>query len=261
MSLTTTTDKLTLTNSNKYVELVREAKTGTKTQDCSTQQLSVMLIFVYELIGLKKANYPDKTSSMVLFNTLQRDQGNLYITEIKIGFELYVAGKLDVDTKHYQSIDSIFLNTVLNAYKKYKQTDINKHLIEQSEDKQPTEEEKHSRISMAIIEHFEYFKEKKEMKEYQCWQFEVLEKQGILTLSDERKIEIGASCKEPYKKLLEQRREAASKRNDKEEIKSIIEKLMQPQKDNGFRNFCQEQALKNYFTELIEMDAHIKDFI
>lgn len=86
------------------------------------QPLKDVLKYVFSLIGLKGINYPNEfDTTMVLIPFIKDKLGLFTVADIKVAFQMAVAGELgEIDLKHYQTFNSIYLSDVMKAYKVYK---------------------------------------------------------------------------------------------------------------------------------------------
>lgn len=78
-------------------------------------ELRQVLVVAYTLTGL--TNYPTEAQDVVLLNFMRSNYGTFALKEITVAFELAVAGKIDVDTNHFQQFSSAYFARVMNAYK------------------------------------------------------------------------------------------------------------------------------------------------
>ena len=76
---------------------------------------NIKIAFV--LIGLRNLPSPEETAVLVDF--LRFSYPNFATGEIRLAFQLAVAGKLDVDPSHYESFSSMYVSKILNSYRRY----------------------------------------------------------------------------------------------------------------------------------------------
>lgn len=86
-----------------------------KTADIDEIKNNIKIAFV--LIGLRNLPTPEETAVLVDF--LRFSYPTFATGEIRVAFQLAVAGKLDVDPAHYESFSSMYISKILNAYKRY----------------------------------------------------------------------------------------------------------------------------------------------
>lgn len=81
--------------------------------------LGVSIVKIIYMIGVK--DLPTEDFRDFLVKTLCKNFPNFTLTEFSKAFVFASTGKLtDVDVKHYQSFDLIYVSSILNAYKKYR---------------------------------------------------------------------------------------------------------------------------------------------
>lgn len=240
------------------MQVVRQARESKKISECTDVEITAVMMLAYDLIGLRKNNWPDETSDMVLLNNIKRFSGNMRVDEIKTAFEFGVSGKLNCDMKHYQSFDCVFLNSVLNEYKTYNRIHVNSKLIEPVEEKQLSAQDKLSSVKQGIIENFVLFKETGEIGQFTAWQFAELWKMGVIKFTDERISQMKKDCIEPFRELM-----AAEKKDlvDKFSIERIVKKIENPEDTQAFKAFCRKYALKQFFKDLVDTGQHINELL
>lgn len=78
------------------------------------------LLFVYQMIGLKKENYPDKRLATAINKYIAKTFPYLTPYEVIVAFEMAVQELFDVDLNHYQIIDLKYIHKVFKAYSLYR---------------------------------------------------------------------------------------------------------------------------------------------
>ena len=74
------------------------------------------------LLGIRENNMPIEIEKVLLVTACKENHGNLTIKELKLAFEMAVNSELDFDPSTYQSFSVLYLNGLLNAYKKWSGT-------------------------------------------------------------------------------------------------------------------------------------------
>jgi len=75
------------------------------------------------LVGLRGNNLPTDEEKLVLINFIKSNFANQTIAEIKLAFELAVAGKFTVDVKTYENFSCEYFARIVNAYLDYARTE------------------------------------------------------------------------------------------------------------------------------------------
>jgi hypothetical protein len=76
------------------------------------------------LVGLRGNNLPTEEEKFVLTNFVRSNFGNQTQEEIKIAFEMAVAGKLQVDAKCYENFSCEYFGRIMNAYLEFAREEI-----------------------------------------------------------------------------------------------------------------------------------------
>ncbi len=71
------------------------------------------------LVGLRGNNLPTDEEKLVLINFIKTNFANQTIAEIKLAFELAVAGRFTVDVKTYENFSCEYFARIVNAYLDY----------------------------------------------------------------------------------------------------------------------------------------------
>jgi hypothetical protein len=74
------------------------------------------------LLGIEGDRLPIPASMLILCENLKSHNGNLRYKELKLAFEMAASLKLDFSPNPYQSMNVLYLNELLNAYKKWSAT-------------------------------------------------------------------------------------------------------------------------------------------
>jgi len=115
------------------------------------QDIKQVLRYSMLLVGLRGNNLPTEEEKFVLTNFVRSNFGNQTPEEIKIAFEMAVAGKLQVDAKCYENFSCEYFGRIMNAYLEFARQEI-KNLpkpIEKVKEKPSDEELKKQAIDTA----------------------------------------------------------------------------------------------------------------
>jgi hypothetical protein len=115
------------------------------------EDIKEVLRYSMLLVGLRGNNLPTEEEKFVLTNFVRSNFGNQTPEEIKIAFEMAVAGKLQVDAKCYENFSCEYFGRIMNAYLEFARQEI-KNLpkpIEQAKEKPSDEELKKQAIDTA----------------------------------------------------------------------------------------------------------------
>ncbi len=107
---------------SKTAEIVAAIESGVLIRNLETDEpIRQALRYVFTLIGLRSENIPSDIEKAVLLKFIFDNFGNIAPEEIRIAFELAVAGKFEVEIDHYQRFSSLYLSKVVRAYQSHRQ--------------------------------------------------------------------------------------------------------------------------------------------
>lgn len=96
-----------------------KAFSGKYVYQASTIELTQMFVYLYNLVGVGVDRMPDPLQENFLINHLKENYGGFTLDEIRLGFSMAAAGKLNVDTEHYGQFSAVYLSRIINAYKSW----------------------------------------------------------------------------------------------------------------------------------------------
>lgn len=70
-------------------------------------------------IGLRSQNWPNELETAVLYEHIISNFGGNRIDEIKLAFEMAIAGSLGVDANCFENFSCYYFSTIMNAYRKW----------------------------------------------------------------------------------------------------------------------------------------------
>lgn len=98
---------------------ILQAQNGLAIRKQSEEDLKQVLRYVMILVGLRGNNLPTDEEKLVLINFIKTNFANQTIPEIKLAFELAVAGRFSVDVKTYENFSCEYFARIMNAYLDY----------------------------------------------------------------------------------------------------------------------------------------------
>ena len=75
------------------------------------------------LVGLRGNNLPTDEEKFVLISFIKSNFANQTVAEIKLAFEMAVAGKFQVDVKTYENFSCEYFSRIMNAYLNFARTE------------------------------------------------------------------------------------------------------------------------------------------
>lgn len=86
----------------------------------NVEPIKQALRFSMVLVGLRAANLPNEEETKVLIEYIQKYYGGHTAAEIKLAFEMAVAGKLDVEqVSCYENFTPLYFSSIMNAYREW----------------------------------------------------------------------------------------------------------------------------------------------
>jgi hypothetical protein len=86
---------------------------------CQFEELKEVLRFVMIKVGLRAQNWPNDLEKLVLFEHILQNFGGNRIEEIKLAFDMAIAGKLETEVNCYENFSCYYFSTIMNAYRKW----------------------------------------------------------------------------------------------------------------------------------------------
>ena len=130
---------------------IQQAQSTNSLRVRNEEDIKEVLRYSMLLVGLRGNNLPTEEEKFVLTNFVRSNFGNQTTEEIKIAFEMAVAGKLNIDAKCYENFSCEYFGRIMNAYLEYARQEI-KNLpkpIEQVKEKPSDQELKKQAIDTA----------------------------------------------------------------------------------------------------------------
>lgn len=146
---------------SKNILIKTEIESGLKIANLDDSELSILLLVTQlcKLMGILDDKFPDESTLNMLVDYINRYYRNLTINEIKIAFELGVAGETGVDMNHYQNFSLLYFSSVVNAYVEYRKrvvAQINKERVEKQAIKDELTPEQKTEINNRFLYNFIY---------------------------------------------------------------------------------------------------------
>ena len=186
------------------------------------------------LVGLRGSNLPTEEEKFVLTNFVKSNFGNNTCEEIKLAFEMAVAGKLNVDAKCYENFSCEYFGRIMSAYKEYARQEI-KNLpkaVEPEKEKMNDQELKKQAIEIANNYANEFKKDN-----FKNNQFNLSEAGFQHLWSNLIKFKITTLSKEEYKELWDK-------------YSHIIDEEQR-------KIQCRKKAYTKFINSLVTFDCHI----
>jgi len=95
----------------------------TDTRICQLTELEPLkqaLRYVMLLVGIRAKNLPGEAEKQILLTHIAKNYGGHTAAEIRLAFEMAIAGKLEVeDVSCYENFSPLYFSTIMNAYREW----------------------------------------------------------------------------------------------------------------------------------------------
>jgi hypothetical protein len=189
------------TGGNALAEQLLQAKQGQTLRLTNEKDLKQVLRYSMLLVGLRANNMPTEEESFVLINFIQTNFANVTIAEIKLAFDMAVAGKLGIDAKCYENFSCEFFGRIMARYLEFSAEEtriISQRVVEDEPLPKPSQEQLKAQ---AIINANDYAHSLANDKKFKWYEgglsslYDIAKETGILRLSGEEKQDIWSKCK------------------------------------------------------------------
>lgn len=90
-----------------------------KIAKADVKELKEVLMLVMLKVGLRGNNLPAEIEKAVLIGHIYENYSGHTLDEIKLAFDMAIAGKLDIDANCYENFSCLYFSNVMNAYRKW----------------------------------------------------------------------------------------------------------------------------------------------
>jgi len=101
---------------SRFAEALKEPKIIHGTKESLNEALRLVMVKV----GLRAGNWPDDMETAILINHICTNYGNHTASEIRLAFDMAMAGKLNLDAKEvicYENFSCLYFSLIMNAYR------------------------------------------------------------------------------------------------------------------------------------------------
>lgn len=108
-----------LKTSSTIADIIMQARSTHTLRVSNEEEIKQVLRYSMVLVGLRANNMPTDEEKFVLLNFIKLNYGNFGVAEIKIAFEMAVAGKFQIDVKCYENFSCEYFGRIMNAYSEF----------------------------------------------------------------------------------------------------------------------------------------------
>ena len=243
---------------------VKIACKGEPVRQQHREEILKLLVMLMNFVGVQPENFPNKLTKNMLVNYIMGHLGDYTINEFTLAFSLAVSGRLDVDVRHFNSFDAIYLNKIMTAYGKYKRMFQQKEtLMLNPKGDELTKEEIEQIMRDGILEYFAAYKEQKHKHIKPSIFFQYLKDKGLMKYTATEATE----CMEQARgEMIGQKKEEQAftlSRKRYDSLATEIRKLIEGAGD--MESIVKERAkvliMHKYFDELIQANTELEGLI
>jgi hypothetical protein len=185
---------------NALAEQLMQASNGQTLRVSDENDLKQVLRYSMLLVGLRANNMPTEEEKFVLINFIKTNFANITIAQIKLAFDMAVAGKLQVDAKCYENFSCEFFGRIMAKYLEFSAEEtriISQRVVEDEPLPKPSDEILKAQAIDIINDFANQLKASKESGKKFTWiagglseLYKMLVSFGIQTISKEEMLEI-----------------------------------------------------------------------
>ena len=212
-----------------------QASKGQTLRLSDENDLKQVLRYSMLLVGLRANNMPTEEEKFVLINFIKTNFANVTIAQIKLAFDMAVAGKLQVDAKCYENFSCEFFGRIMAKYLQFSAEEtriIAQRVVEDNPLPKPSDEE----LKLQAIEALNMYADQVAKDANFKWiagglhyLYDVAKELGLIKLNAEEKQAIWAKTKgdvnkskvEAYKHFINTMANFEMRFNNNGEIKPI----------------------------------------
>lgn len=241
-------------NPISMMELVETAKLEPKAFSEPVEIIKETLRYVFAMLDLDPEYIKDEAAKLILIDYILTHVRNYSLMDIKNAITLYIQKKLDFSESNYRRFTPVFLENVLQSYRRYV-INLPKKQVEKLPDvPEPTPEDHEKNMISGCLRLWEQYKATGEANDYGNIYYNWMDRNGLIHLSNIEKWNLYTSAKHELKKEAITNTQAY-KGNDG--VKSIIAEI-ENNAGNIVVNRAKKLALKYEFQKMVDENVELK---
>lgn len=161
---------------------------GQAVRTATVEDIKQVLRYAMVKVGLRGANFPNEIEKSILIDHVIQFYGNHSVDEIRLAFDMAIAGRLDLETKDvtcYENFSCLYFSTIMNAYRKWAKEEY-KHV----KNEPPMIEQKESLSDQAMTDWLEDTRKRKLTVELMpLMLYDFIDRKKMIVLSNDEKYE------------------------------------------------------------------------
>jgi len=99
----------------EFQQALKAAKISSEGDTRIAETLKIIML----KLGIREANLPSNAEKMVLLDHIRANYSMHTLTEIKLAFDLAIAGKLECEADHYENFSCLYFSKIMKAYREW----------------------------------------------------------------------------------------------------------------------------------------------
>jgi hypothetical protein len=212
------------------------------------EDIKGVLRYAMVKVGLRAANFPADIEKSILIDHIITHYGNHTVDEIRLAFDMAIAGKLDLKDEQvvcYENFSCLYFSTIMNAYREWAKEEY-RHVKKEV----PMIEQKEDLSDQAMQDWLDDTKKRKLSVEFMpVMLYDWLHKKGEIKLSNDKKFEyLGKATSYRLSKLQQAYEERPTEEN------RALYKEFQRMKEAGAIEGKEIDLIKNLAKKMILYD-------
>jgi len=232
------------------IEMVTVSKRSPRVREENKEILNQTLKYCFALMALRDQNLPSEAERNVLFDYVLRSDFNYSNLDIKNAFILYTQKKLDYTESHFQFFSVLFLENVMQSYKRYI-INLPKPQPKPIVQEEPSPAEIEAIMYQAFIREYETVKRGEKAIDYGNAVYEWMDKKGLIKFSAQRKMKF-------YQQAINNLKSQAYKNRTANLVQDTM-RAIEVNKGDIVVTEAKKIALTVFFQEIIELDMDINE--
>lgn len=225
-----------LKSGNAEANVILKAQSTQSLRLRNEEEIKQVLRYSMLLVGLRSNNMPSEEEKFVLLNFIRTNFGNQTPEEIRLAFELAMAGKFNVDVKCYENFSCEYFGRIMKAYIDYSREETKSVKKEIEIELPPPSDEYLKKQAIEIINNYaDQLQKCKESKKQFTW--------------------IAGGLSELYKNLIKFGIQTITK----EEMLEIWRKTESMKDEEERKNYCRMQSYVLLANQLADFEARINE--
>ena len=99
----------------EFQQALKSAKISVENDIRIIETLKIIML----KLGIREANLPSNAEKVVLISHIRENYSMHTLTEIKLAFDLAIAGKLECEADHYENFSCLYFSKIMKAYREW----------------------------------------------------------------------------------------------------------------------------------------------